>query len=385
MIINCYFKKPSAMRIACWVLKKGFYILAQFYHFKDLFSKNINISLKVWTDNFVKWKLFNKNFVLTKELLQIIKVWDTFLAQLECIENSVVEKTCEVAQKNAIKVYKWKQMLKSFQRSPFSKISEKEFASSIGVHTTNVTIPKWITILLDIKNLYLKLADLKFYNVKRNLPLSVSKLIFLNDYEIISFYNILIKNYLNWFRCVDNLTSVKNIIWILRMSCLKTLARKHKKNLKWSLIVFTINVVTESPYGTIFSLPSIHEIFQLNAKFLLESHFQQPEPWDLLKKYLLIINSSWYLFFKCSVGKCFNTDIEISHIRKLSKRVILDKKISLLTFNNKWLSAISVALLMLNCRHILLCSTHHSEFEKGNYNLLDIAFFKNNYNLNLKF
>ena len=133
----------------------------------------------------------------------------------------------------------------------------------------DVTRSRRISIRLDIKNFYSKLADLRFYSIKRKSPLSVPKLIFLNDYEIISFYNTLIRGYLNWFRCADNFTSAKNIIWTLRMSCLKTLARKHKKNLKWTLTVFTINVTTVSPSGESFSLPSVHGTLSIEYKIFI--------------------------------------------------------------------------------------------------------------------
>ena len=72
------------------------------------------------------------------------------------------------------------------------------------------------------------------YTFKRNLAFSVFKLIFLNDSEIITFYNILMRGYLNWFCCSDNSSKAKNIIWTLRISCLQTLARKHKQNIKWA-------------------------------------------------------------------------------------------------------------------------------------------------------
>ncbi len=52
-------------------------------HFKDLFSKNINISLKVWEENFKELKPFNENFILTAELSKVIKARDNFLAELK--------------------------------------------------------------------------------------------------------------------------------------------------------------------------------------------------------------------------------------------------------------------------------------------------------------
>jgi len=70
-------------------------------HFKDLFSKNINISLKVWEENFKELKPFNENFILTAELLKVIKARDNFLAELKSIENSVVDITREAAKKRS--------------------------------------------------------------------------------------------------------------------------------------------------------------------------------------------------------------------------------------------------------------------------------------------
>jgi hypothetical protein len=204
-------------------------------HFKDLFSKNISVTLKVWKENFKELKPFQENFVLTKELLKLITARDNFLAELEQIEKSVINKTQEAAKEEAFRLYQEKQSLKFPHKSPFSKFSEREFAHAVellSLRTMDATRSRRISVRLDIKGFYSELAVLGFYSSKRKSPLSVPKLTFLNDYEIISLYNSLIREYLNWFRCSDNFTSAKNIIWTLRISCLKTLARKHKKNLK---------------------------------------------------------------------------------------------------------------------------------------------------------
>jgi hypothetical protein len=353
-------------------------------HFKDLFSKNLDISLKVWEDNFKQLEPFNQNFTLTKELSRVIKAWDKFLAKLKLIENSVVDKTCKAAREEAIELYKKKQSLTFFHRSPFSKFTEREFARAAELLSScimNITRSRLISIRLDIKSFYSKLADLGFYSLKRNSPLSVPKLIFLNDYEIISCYNTLIRGYLNWFRCADNFTIAKNIIWTLRISCLKTLARKHKKNLKWALAVFTINVTADAPNGNRFSLPSVHEISQMSTKFLLKDQFQQPDAINFLNKYSLRLHSSYHLFSRCAVEGCCNTDIEIHHVKKLARCVDSNGEISVLTSNNKRLSGLNAILSAVNCKHIPLCSFHHLEFEIGIYSPLDVNYFKKIFNV----
>jgi hypothetical protein len=295
-----------------------------------------------------------------------------------------VDKTRKTAKKEVIELYKKKQSSKFFCKSPLSKMSEREFARTVellSLRTLDITRSRRIVICFDIKEFYLKLANLGFFSAKRNSPLSVPRLIFLNNYEIISFYNTLIRGYLNWFRCADNFTSAKNIIWTLRMSCLKTLARKHKKNLKWALTIFTVNVSAKVPSGNSVSLPYVHEITQLNSKFLLDNQFKQPDGESLFKKYSLRLHSSRFLFSKCAVKDCCNTDIEIHHVKKLVRRIDSSGKISVLTSNNKRLSGIGAILSAVNRKQIPLCSFHHLEFEIGNYSPLDTDFLSKVYKI----
>lgn len=159
---------------------------------------------------------FKENFILTKELSKIVKARNNFLAELKSIEKSIKNKTQKITQKKAIKFYtQKKQSSRFFHKSSFIKFNEKEFARAaqmLSLHTMSVTNSRRITIRVNIAQFYSKLSDLGFYSVKRHLPLSMPKLIFLSDYEIINFYNTLIRSYLNWFRCADNFTASKNTI-----------------------------------------------------------------------------------------------------------------------------------------------------------------------------
>jgi len=55
-----------------------------------------------------------------------------------------------------------------------------------------------------------------------------------------------------------------------------------------------------------------------------------------------------FLFPKCAVSGCQNTDIEIYHVKKLGKRIDSNGKISVLTSHNKRLSGISAILSAVN-------------------------------------
>jgi len=169
-------------------------------HFRYLFSKNMHISLEIWKENFESLEPFDENFVLTKDLSKVIKARDKFLAELELVKDSVIDKTREFARQEAIEFYKEKQTLKFFHKTTISKLSAREFARTaelLSLRTIDITRQRRISIRFDIKKFYSKLIDLGFYSVKSKSPISLVKLIFLNDYEIISFYNTLIKDYLN--------------------------------------------------------------------------------------------------------------------------------------------------------------------------------------------
>ena len=74
-------------------------------HFKNLFSKNIAISLEVWKENFKELEPFKENFTLTAELSKVVKARDKFLAELKAIEDSVKNKAREKAKIEAIELY----------------------------------------------------------------------------------------------------------------------------------------------------------------------------------------------------------------------------------------------------------------------------------------
>jgi hypothetical protein len=354
-------------------------------HFKDLYSKNINTSLRVWENSFKYLELFKKNFVLTKELSKILIARDNFLAELKLIEKSMENSKEKTDKQTTLNAYRQKKTSKFFKISPLFQVTEKQFAQTAKLisrsWTLNPTRFFKISIRVDIKKLYLKFTNFGFYSLKRNLPTSVTRLLYLNDYEIISFYNSLIRGYLKWFRCADNFIRAKNIIWTLRISCLKTLARKHKKNLKWALSVFTIHVTAKSPKGALFKLPSLHEISQMNSKFLIKDDFQQPDEINFLNKYSLRFYSSSSLFSQCAVFTCQNIDIEIHHIKKLAKRINSNSKLTILTTKNKKLSGLIAILSAVNCKNIPLCASHHLDFEQNKFSQLDINFLKKIYKI----
>jgi hypothetical protein len=119
----------------------------------------------------------------------------------------------------------------------------------------------------------------------------------------------------------------------------------------------------------------------MSKKFLLTKKFRESDAQNILNKYSLRLHSSSRLFSKCLVANCFNTDIEIHYVTKLGRCVKRDKKVVVLTSNNKFITGISAISSVVNCKQIPLCSFHHLEFEIGHYSLLDYDLINNIYHV----
>ena len=175
----------------------------------------------------------------------------------------------------------------------------------------------------------------------------------------------------------------KNIIWTLRISCLKTLGRKHKKNLKWALRTFGVDAHCFSPSGVLFSLPTTKYLTSLSKKFLTKDPLlSQPNVEYLFKHYALKLHGNQHLFFRCSVLHCDHTDIEIHSIKKLNRKINQNGKTTVLTISNKKVTGLNAILSAINCKQIPLCTLHHLEFELGNFSSLDETFLEKHLKIN---
>lgn len=57
---------------------------------------------------------------------------------------------------------------------------------------------------------------------------------------------MLISGMLNWYSGVDNFHKVKNLVQLLRKSCILTLATKHKKSMSWIYTVYEKEVIVST-------------------------------------------------------------------------------------------------------------------------------------------
>ena len=336
--------------------------------FRNLLSKNFSLAMKSFNDNFKSF-FVDKEFRNTKVTSEIHLAVKNFLSELKNIEVKIKDDGLTDGRKTALEHYEKRSINKN---SVGSRISEDGFTKTmdlISLETLNYEAARQISIKFSRKDFYNKLRDLGYVHPKKNRSIGKTTLIKLADHEIIMYFNLLIRGYLNWYRCADNYSDVKNIWYVLVNSCLSTLCRKHNKDFSWALSTFTHDVSAEY-CGKKFSLPDKHFITHFGKKFMINEEVKPVCDDSLHKKFCLRLHNGSRLFSICCVQNCENYDIEIRHIRKLHKVQKKNDGIMVLTTRGKRIKGLAALLSSLNRKYIPLCSKHHLEFEAGQFSPL---------------
>lgn len=93
--------------------------------------------------------------------------------------------------------------------------------------------PRRIGINAPIFDLKEKLQVKGFFHPKNGRPQGISSMVsMLDDAEIITAFNSVIRGMLNYYQIADNLSAIKALMVQLKMSCSCTLARKHNKPMR---------------------------------------------------------------------------------------------------------------------------------------------------------
>ena len=83
----------------------------------------------------------------------------------------------------------------------------------------------------------------------------------LEDHIIVQLYSAIIYGMLDFYSIADNFAKVKSLAKTLKLGCLYTLARKHKKPSSWAISIYGTDAAITSGDGQILaSLPPDHKI-----------------------------------------------------------------------------------------------------------------------------
>ena len=353
-------------------------------HYTKLFKINQSLALKIYHKQISALSIPEENESEYYIKLKLLK--DQFIKDIEKLESDAKESVIEKRRSTIAKV-KEKHVLGTIAKpSPtWKNLPEETIYKAAAVLTEEFLNQKQVRrvgVNAPLKSIIKKLALKKFYHSKRNKPIGNPSLSNLSDVEIIQCYSNIMNGLLNYYRPADNFTSVKSVVEGLRRSCALSLAIKHKKNLKWSYNTYGLDIRITVGDRT-FSLPTIETLAKMNKEFLIGKNEVGLDIDDLLKKYNSRLKKGGQMFSQCAVSGCTNSDIEIHHIRKLSRKIEKDGKISVLNRSGRRIKSSKALLSAMNRKQLPLCKMHHLLFERGEFSNLDASFLNPVYNIKI--
>jgi RNA-directed DNA polymerase len=161
--------------------------------------------------------------------------------------------------------------------------------------------------------------------IKNDFPCSKPILCNQHDLDIIQHYNYLARGLLNFYCCADNRWQLLKLInWHLRYSLIHTLAHKHNKTVSQTIKLYSLAPSIWTYEGAkprvIVAYIGTEELFTRKKEFLTGSQMSHESIMGMFEKTIVKVSTNRLLFDRCSVKDCENKDIEIHHVRKLSRR-----------------------------------------------------------------
>lgn len=209
--------------------------------------------------------------------------------------------------------------------------------------------------------IYKRLEEASIINNKKK-PMCKNSLLAAESWLIISYYNNTAHGLLSYFRCADNLNTVKKIVtYHLRYSLLHTLAHKHKCSIKKVLEMYSKEIKANGRQGKIVSFINSVVVTNLKKDFLSKNI---RNPYSELNKSYMNLQRAAISANQCAVKNCNEIDnIEVHHVRKLFRNIDKTGKV-VVQGKVKKLSGRLAIESALKRKQIPFCPKHHKDWHK---------------------
>jgi group II intron reverse transcriptase/maturase len=217
--------------------------------------------------------------------------------------------------------------------------------------------------------IYKRLEEASIINNKKK-PMSKNSLLSAESWLIISYYNNTAHGLLSYFRCADNLNTVKKIVtYHLRYSLLHTLAHKHKCSIKKILEMYGKEIKANGRQNKVVSFINSIAVTNLKKDFLSKD---LRNPYSELTKSYMSLQRAAISANECAVKNCNEIDnIEVHHVRKLFRNIDKTGKV-IVQGKAKKLSGRLVIESALKRKQIPFCPKHHKDWHKGVISNIDL-------------
>ena len=238
------------------------------------------------------------------------------------------------------------------------------FLGSAGRY--NVIGPR---VLAPKDRIFAKLAS-RGIVAKNKRPAAVGRLVNLEHHDIVGWFAAVARGLLNFYRVCDNFHVVKSIVdYHIRWSAIFSLAGKYKASAAVVIGRFGMDLAVEDPRGRKVSFLSSSEIWRMPRR--VDGKIQEGDAFRNMDR--TWISFSRLAANRCAVTECSNADVEIHHVRKLSRHLDDFGRISVVTDKGKTLYGMDAVKSALNRKQIPLCKFHHKELHGGRlaFSMLD--------------
>lgn len=221
----------------------------------------------------------------------------------------------------------------------------------------------------DTSEIYKRLEEASIINSKKK-PMCKNSLLAAESWLIISYFNNTAHGLLSYFRCVDNLNTIKKIVtYHLRYSLLHTLARKHKCSIKKILEMYSKEIKADGRQNKVTSFINSLTVSNLKKDFLSKD---LKNPYSELTKSYLSLQRAAISANKCAVKGCNESyNIEVHHVRKLFRNVDKTGKVVIQGKAKKLSGRLGVESA-LKRKQIPFCRKHHKDWHKGIISNVDL-------------
>jgi hypothetical protein len=183
-----------------------------------------------------------------------------------------------------------------------------------------------------------------------------------SDPDIIRYFRSIAYGLLSYYRCADNLTSIKRLVlYTVKFSLLNTLMFKHKLNKSETLAKFGNPISCLDHKKQVVKFLSDMEINNLRKQFLVNI---RPDPLRNIEKIIIRTSNLAVNEGRCAVRNCENPDIEVHHIKQLFRNPNPDRKGPYTVISSGRALRVTGQLAIdsaLNRKQIPLCKHHHNE------------------------
>ena len=245
--------------------------------------------------------------------------------------------------------------------------SKKPYYKGTTGHKIKLLVPK-DRLLNSLKNK--GFCDHKFF------PIALKKFANFDDKLIVQRFNSVRIGLMNFYCLVDDSNPFWQIDYIIRYSCAKTLAQKHKTSISkiFKKHGITLKVVVEKEILKTNQEEKIIKTFSSEMKKFVtfKPILKEPslKPFEIFKLYNQFTNSG---LFECCCICNSNIKVEMHHIKKVSISRDSSKTINMKELTFSQISG------RLKRKQIPVCQKCHNEIHNGNYDgtkLSNLIYFK---------